>query len=159
MVAGNSAVLFVLLTEENQIQNPICKLFLFFFVLFSKGITSTSLTEDTISVLGNMCCTLDGSYIENSDPSILEKLKNCPDLTNDQTTAVETLLLSGKTQYGYVDSRSNTSIFSFFRVIFIVCRLQYQQIYFVALLSSKISYFLLFLAKKRSKLKTIKKTK
>ncbi|XP_028444309.1 uncharacterized protein LOC114562189 [Perca flavescens] len=64
------------------------------------GITNTTLTADTISVLGNMCCTLDGTYIENSDPSILEKLKNCPDLTNAQATAVEALLQSGKTQYG-----------------------------------------------------------
>ncbi|KAF1394728.1 hypothetical protein PFLUV_G00004160 [Perca fluviatilis] len=64
------------------------------------GITNTTLTADTISVLGNMCCTLDGTYIENSDPSILEKLKNCPDLTNAQAAAVEALLQSGKTQYG-----------------------------------------------------------
>ncbi|XP_039655153.1 mesothelin-like protein [Perca fluviatilis] len=62
------------------------------------GITNTTLTADTISVLGNMCCTLDGTYIENSDPSILEKLKNCPDLTNAQAAAVEALLQSGKTQ-------------------------------------------------------------
>ncbi|XP_028444296.1 uncharacterized protein LOC114562185, partial [Perca flavescens] len=64
------------------------------------GITNTTLTADTISVLGNMCCTLDGTYIKNSDPSILEKLKNCPDLTNAQAAAVEALLQSGKTQYG-----------------------------------------------------------
>ncbi|XP_035856757.1 uncharacterized protein LOC118494963 [Sander lucioperca] len=64
------------------------------------GITNTTLTADNISVLGNMCCTLDGTYIVNSDPSILEKLKNCPDLTNAQAAAVEALLQSGKTQYG-----------------------------------------------------------
>lgn len=64
------------------------------------GITSTSLTEDNISVLGNMCCILDGSYIENSDPSILENLKNCADLTAAQAVAVQTRLLSGKTKYG-----------------------------------------------------------
>ncbi|XP_059180401.1 uncharacterized protein LOC131958981 [Centropristis striata] len=64
------------------------------------GITNTSLTEDTVSVLGNMCCTLDGSYIENSDPSILEKLKNCPDLTSSQAAAVESLLQSGRTPWG-----------------------------------------------------------
>ncbi|XP_029355460.1 uncharacterized protein mslnb [Echeneis naucrates] len=64
------------------------------------GITSTSLTQDNILVLGNMCCSLDGSYIENSDPSILEKLNNCRDLTRLQATAVQTLLLSGRTQFG-----------------------------------------------------------
>lgn len=83
----------------------ICSLH--FFCNF-QGITNTSLTADTISVLGNMCCTLDGSYIVNSDPSILDKLNNCPDLTASQAAAVETLLISGKTKYGYVES-SNTA--------------------------------------------------
>ncbi|XP_041790221.1 uncharacterized protein LOC121604710 [Chelmon rostratus] len=64
------------------------------------GITNTTLTKDNISVLGNMICTLDESYIKNSDPSILEKLKNCPDLTDAQAAAAQALLLSGKTQYG-----------------------------------------------------------
>uniref|UniRef100_A0A672YFW4 Uncharacterized protein n=1 Tax=Sphaeramia orbicularis TaxID=375764 RepID=A0A672YFW4_9TELE len=68
------------------------------------GITNTSLTEDNISVLGNMCCTLDGAYIENSDPSILEKLNNCPELSNAQATAVETLLVSGRTKYRAVST-------------------------------------------------------
>uniref|UniRef100_A0A3B3IL70 Uncharacterized protein n=1 Tax=Oryzias latipes TaxID=8090 RepID=A0A3B3IL70_ORYLA len=67
------------------------------------GITSTSLTEDNVSVLGNMCCILDGSYIQNSHPSILEQLKNCPDLTVGQSTAVITLLTNGNTPYGYVN--------------------------------------------------------
>lgn len=70
---------------------------------YFKGITNTSLTADNILVLGNMCCTLDGSYIQNSDPSILEKLKNCVDLTSAQAAAAEALLLGGKTQYGYVN--------------------------------------------------------
>lgn len=69
----------------------------------SKGITNTSLTKDSISVLGNMCCTLNGAYIENSDPYILDKLNNCSDLTSDQVVAVESLLQSGATQHGYSD--------------------------------------------------------
>ncbi|KAM9362625.1 uncharacterized protein mslnb [Symphorus nematophorus] len=68
------------------------------------GITNTSLTEDNVSVLGNMCCTLAGIYIENSHPSILEKLNNCQDLTNAQAAAAESLLQSGKTQYGAVST-------------------------------------------------------
>lgn len=69
---------------------------------FLQGVTSTSLTQDTVGVLGNMCCILDASYIVNSDPSILEKLKDCSDLTSAQVTAAEALLQSGSTQYGYV---------------------------------------------------------
>uniref|UniRef100_A0A3B3CGL3 Mesothelin a n=1 Tax=Oryzias melastigma TaxID=30732 RepID=A0A3B3CGL3_ORYME len=64
------------------------------------GITSTSLTADQVSVLGNMCCMLEGSYIQNSDPSILDKLNNCPDLTTAQAAAVTTLLTNGNTKYG-----------------------------------------------------------
>ncbi|XP_061736319.1 uncharacterized protein LOC133538652 isoform X1 [Nerophis ophidion] len=64
------------------------------------AITSTSLTKDHISVLGNMCCILDGSYISTSDSSILDKLQQCSDLTADQAAAVETLLQSGNTPLG-----------------------------------------------------------
>lgn len=71
-------------------------------ICFLQGITNTSLNRDTVAVLGNMCCILDGSYIENSDPSILENLSNCSDLTSAQVTAVEALLQSGRTQHRYV---------------------------------------------------------
>ncbi|XP_053092562.1 mesothelin-like protein [Pangasianodon hypophthalmus] len=47
-----------------------------------------------------MACTLDPSYIQNSHPLILEKLKNCGDLSDSQITAVQSLLLSGNTAYG-----------------------------------------------------------
>uniref|UniRef100_A0A3B3TQL8 Uncharacterized protein n=1 Tax=Poecilia latipinna TaxID=48699 RepID=A0A3B3TQL8_9TELE len=66
------------------------------------GISGVSLSRDNVEVLGNMVCTLDRSDIENSDPLILEKLKACKDLSASQVAAMETLLLSGKTQYGYV---------------------------------------------------------
>ncbi|XP_036006813.1 uncharacterized protein LOC105939733 [Fundulus heteroclitus] len=64
------------------------------------GLTGLSLSRDAVEVLGNMVCTLDRSYIENSDPFILEKLKACKDLSDGQVAAVETLLLSGETVYG-----------------------------------------------------------
>uniref|UniRef100_A0A3Q3ECN7 Uncharacterized protein n=1 Tax=Hippocampus comes TaxID=109280 RepID=A0A3Q3ECN7_HIPCM len=64
------------------------------------GITNQSLSENDISVLGNMCCTLDGVYISNSDASILGKLQNCAELSEGQVTAVEALLESGNTTYG-----------------------------------------------------------
>ncbi|KAG7222575.1 hypothetical protein INR49_016172 [Caranx melampygus] len=64
------------------------------------GITNTSLTQDNILVLGNMCCVMDSSYIENSDPSILDVLKTCGDLTAAQGLAAQALLLSGNTQFG-----------------------------------------------------------
>ncbi|CDQ83449.1 unnamed protein product [Oncorhynchus mykiss] len=64
------------------------------------GISEVSLSENHVEVLGNMVCTVNGSYILNSDPFILEKLKNCKDFTEAQVAAMETLLISGTTQYG-----------------------------------------------------------
>ncbi|XP_053085696.1 mesothelin-like protein isoform X1 [Pangasianodon hypophthalmus] len=64
------------------------------------GISGVSLTSYQVEVLGNMACTLDSSYIQNSHPLMLEKLKNCGDLSDSQITAVQSLLLSGNTAYG-----------------------------------------------------------
>uniref|UniRef100_A0A3B1KHQ4 Uncharacterized protein n=1 Tax=Astyanax mexicanus TaxID=7994 RepID=A0A3B1KHQ4_ASTMX len=74
-------------------------------VLFSNaqnclGISGFKLSKDQVGVLGNMICTLNPSYIQNSDPLILENLKNCGDLSDAQVTAIQTLLFSGNTQYG-----------------------------------------------------------
>ncbi|KAL2086518.1 hypothetical protein ACEWY4_017577 [Coilia grayii] len=64
------------------------------------GITGTSLSAANVNILGNMVCILDGSYVQNSDPSILENLKGCDDLTDSLVSGMETLLLSGNTTYG-----------------------------------------------------------
>ncbi|XP_029937835.1 mesothelin-like protein [Myripristis murdjan] len=64
------------------------------------GISGVSLSRNNVEVLGNMACTLQSSYIESSDPLILEKLKACKNFSGSQVTAMETLLLSGKTRYG-----------------------------------------------------------
>lgn len=59
-----------------------------------------------------MACTLDSSYIQNSDPYILEKLKSCQDFSDNQVAAMETLLLSGNTTYGYITSYLSYSHFT-----------------------------------------------
>ncbi|XP_036413703.1 uncharacterized protein LOC118798378 [Colossoma macropomum] len=64
------------------------------------GISGVSLNSTQVEVLGNMVCTLDSTYIQNSNPLILEKLKNCGDLSDTQVTAIQTLLFSGNTPYG-----------------------------------------------------------
>ncbi|XP_076839514.1 mesothelin-like protein [Brachyhypopomus gauderio] len=64
------------------------------------GISGFSLSNSQVGILGNMICTLDSSYIQNSDPLIIEKLKNCGDLTASQVTGIQTLLFSGNTPYG-----------------------------------------------------------
>ncbi|KAK6481633.1 hypothetical protein HHUSO_G16101 [Huso huso] len=64
------------------------------------GITGTSLSSEHLNVLNNMVCILNGSYIENSDSLILEKLKKCEQLTGQQIASVEKVLFSGTTKYG-----------------------------------------------------------
>uniref|UniRef100_A0A8C9QUY2 Uncharacterized protein n=1 Tax=Scleropages formosus TaxID=113540 RepID=A0A8C9QUY2_SCLFO len=66
------------------------------------GITGTKINSTNMEILGNMVCILDGSYIANSDPLILENLKNCKSFTSQQVTAMETLLFNGATKYGYL---------------------------------------------------------
>ncbi|XP_053713635.1 uncharacterized protein LOC128754785 isoform X2 [Synchiropus splendidus] len=64
------------------------------------GVTGSNLTKENVQVFGNMACQISSSYIQNSDPYILEMLKKCNDLTSVQAEAVEALLLSGRTSYG-----------------------------------------------------------
>ncbi|KAJ8386178.1 hypothetical protein AAFF_G00176020 [Aldrovandia affinis] len=64
------------------------------------NITGTNIKRENVEVLGNMCCTLNEQYINDSDPRILENLKNCEDLSDTQVTAVENVLVRGNTKYG-----------------------------------------------------------
>ncbi|XP_058851725.1 uncharacterized protein LOC117973731 [Acipenser ruthenus] len=64
------------------------------------GITGTRLSSENLNVLNNMVCILNGSYIENSDNLILEKLKKCEQLTGGQIASVQKVLFSGTTKYG-----------------------------------------------------------
>ncbi|XP_041085951.1 uncharacterized protein LOC121300973 isoform X2 [Polyodon spathula] len=64
------------------------------------GITGTNLSSADLNVLNNMVCILNGSYIENSDNLILEKLKKCEQLTAGQIASVQKVLFSGTTKYG-----------------------------------------------------------
>lgn len=71
-------------------------------VNWQQGITGTTINRENVGVLGNMVCTLDQAYIQNSDTEILEKLKNCQDFTDAQATAMQTVLINGNTKYGWV---------------------------------------------------------
>uniref|UniRef100_A0A4W5L688 Uncharacterized protein n=1 Tax=Hucho hucho TaxID=62062 RepID=A0A4W5L688_9TELE len=66
------------------------------------NIEGTQLSRDNVEVLGNMACTLDDNYIRSSDSYILEKLKNGNDFSDLQINAMETVICSGNTTYGYV---------------------------------------------------------
>ncbi|KAJ8246485.1 hypothetical protein GJAV_G00268340 [Gymnothorax javanicus] len=63
------------------------------------GISGTNINRTNLEILGNMCCILDGSYITNSDPLMLEKLKACKDLSEEQSAAVQKVLMEGTPIY------------------------------------------------------------
>lgn len=53
-------------------------------------------------MLGNLACAVSGDVIRNSDPEILEYLKNCKDLSDSQISAMQELLMMGTSKYGQV---------------------------------------------------------
>ncbi len=66
-----------------------------------QGISGFRIGRDQLDVLGSMCCFLSGDYIQGSDSYVLEKLKQCVDLSAQQISALESVLLGGNTSYGY----------------------------------------------------------
>ncbi|XP_039511539.1 uncharacterized protein mslnb isoform X1 [Pimephales promelas] len=84
-------------------------------VLFSSareclGISGFSITRAQLDVLGGMCCFLSADYIQNSDPYVLEKLKQCQDPSPQQISALESVLLRGNTTYGSSNSWSRATL-------------------------------------------------
>ncbi|XDV17114.1 hypothetical protein PO909_016533 [Leuciscus waleckii] len=74
------------------------------------GISGFSITQAQLGVLGGMCCFLSADYIQNSDPYVLEKLKQCQDLSSQQISGVETVLLRGNTTYGSSSSWNRATL-------------------------------------------------
>ncbi|XP_043108750.1 uncharacterized protein mslnb isoform X2 [Puntigrus tetrazona] len=74
------------------------------------GISGFRISQDQLDVLGNMCCFLSSDYIQSSDPYVLEKLKQCVDLSAQQISALESVLLGGNTSYGPSDSWNRTTL-------------------------------------------------
>uniref|UniRef100_A0A671N2G4 Mesothelin a n=1 Tax=Sinocyclocheilus anshuiensis TaxID=1608454 RepID=A0A671N2G4_9TELE len=74
------------------------------------GISGVSISRDQLDVLGSMSCFLSGEYIQSSDPYVLEKLKPCVDLSAEQISALESVLLGGNTSYGPSDSWNRATL-------------------------------------------------
>ncbi|KAK2916614.1 hypothetical protein Q8A67_000988 [Cirrhinus molitorella] len=64
------------------------------------GINGTSIKKQDLTVLGNLVCAVSSDVIRNSDPEILENLKNCKDLSDSQILAMQELLMKGTSSYG-----------------------------------------------------------
>nr|XP_028562399.1 uncharacterized protein LOC114584579 [Podarcis muralis] len=63
-------------------------------------VENTSLSKEQLRKLGALVCDMDAATILDSDPTVLENLKLCPDLTAAQRIALNVLLSSGKTSQG-----------------------------------------------------------
>ncbi|XP_051994237.1 uncharacterized protein mslnb isoform X31 [Xyrauchen texanus] len=74
------------------------------------GISGFNISREQLHILGTMSCILSADYIQNSDPYVLEKLKQCPDLTQQQIFAIETVLLRGNTTYGSPDTWNKVTL-------------------------------------------------
>ncbi|XP_076838687.1 uncharacterized protein LOC143484076 isoform X2 [Brachyhypopomus gauderio] len=74
------------------------------------GISGLNINQMQLDILGNMVCVVNGSYIQNSDPYVLEILKRCPGLSADQISAVENILLTRNTIYGVPTSWNVTTL-------------------------------------------------
>ncbi|MCI4394067.1 hypothetical protein PGIGA_G00164940 [Pangasianodon gigas] len=74
------------------------------------GVSGLSVNRTQLDVMGQMVCVFNSSYILNSDPYVLEKLKLCATLTAEQSSAVEKILLSGNTIYGAPASWNQTTL-------------------------------------------------
>ncbi|XP_016105313.1 uncharacterized protein [Sinocyclocheilus grahami] len=64
------------------------------------GINGTSIKKQDLTVLGNLACAVSSDTIRNSDPEILEYLKNCKDLSDSQISAMQEILVKGTSKYG-----------------------------------------------------------
>ncbi|XP_030067858.1 mesothelin [Microcaecilia unicolor] len=64
------------------------------------NIKGSALNADQLRSLGGLVCYMNPSVIGASDPQIVENLKQCQNLNDDQQTELVNVLKSGKTQYG-----------------------------------------------------------
>ncbi|XP_026559764.1 mesothelin isoform X1 [Pseudonaja textilis] len=74
------------------------------------GVKNTSLSKEQLQKLGVFVCDMKPPTITDSDLAILENLKECPDLTAAQITALRMLLASGNTLYGSPASWDETTL-------------------------------------------------
>ncbi|XP_069875771.1 mesothelin-like protein [Dipodomys merriami] len=58
------------------------------------------LSASDLVLLGALVCDMDAASIQTSDPSVLQNLLRCPQLTAAQAAALNTLLASGRTLLG-----------------------------------------------------------
>ncbi|XP_073414801.1 uncharacterized protein [Dendrobates tinctorius] len=63
-------------------------------------ISGPSLTDSDITVLGNLTCEMNASYIAGSPPGVLNQLSQCQSFSAEQQTAIQTLLSKDNSVFG-----------------------------------------------------------
>ncbi|KAE8578891.1 hypothetical protein XENTR_v10023818 [Xenopus tropicalis] len=76
------------------------------------NVTGFALTSDQIQVLGQIACDLNGTYIENSDSSLISQLPQCSSLTDDQKASIIKVISQGKSPYGQPSTWSKSTLVS-----------------------------------------------
>ncbi|OCT64441.1 uncharacterized protein msln.L [Xenopus laevis] len=76
------------------------------------NVTGFALTSDQIQVLGQLACDLNGTYIENSDSSVITQLPQCTAFTDDQKTSIIKVIAQGKSPYGQPSTWSKSTLIS-----------------------------------------------
>ncbi|XP_067912856.1 uncharacterized protein [Heterodontus francisci] len=74
------------------------------------GIAGGNLTKESITVLGDLTCDLEGSIIANCDISILDPLRNCISYSEDQKTAIEFLINNKPNRFGLPNLWSSRTV-------------------------------------------------
>ncbi|GCC35501.1 hypothetical protein chiPu_0013986, partial [Chiloscyllium punctatum] len=68
------------------------------------------LTRESVTVLGDLTCDLEGSIIENSDITILDSLRNCNSYSEDQMNAIEKVFSTRVTRFGSPSSWTSQTV-------------------------------------------------
>ncbi|XP_078413777.1 uncharacterized protein LOC144690297 [Cetorhinus maximus] len=78
--------------------------------LICLGTAGGNLTKESVTVLGGLTCDLEGSIIANCDITILDPLRNCISYSEDQMTAIESLLNNRANKFGLPRSWTSRTV-------------------------------------------------
>ncbi|XP_078274553.1 uncharacterized protein LOC144604214 [Rhinoraja longicauda] len=74
------------------------------------GFADRRLTREDVAVLGRLSCDLPGTVISKCDITILDPLKECTSYSDDQMIAIESLINTGTSRYGFPRSWSSNTV-------------------------------------------------
>ncbi|NXS94388.1 MSLN protein, partial [Jacana jacana] len=70
------------------------------------NISSTQVNNENAEILGSLVCDLGGEYIRNSGGNLLKRLSQCDSFLPDQEEAIRSVISSGNTTFGPLETWS-----------------------------------------------------